>query len=224
MIEGSITDKKSGKLLLKQSRYLSSGRPSKEQDNVVWNVPMVMKIDGKEIPILLDEREKEFEIEAIKTSKYVHLNANSKGFYATQYDASMLNDILSNLDELTAIDKLMLIRELSALSKSGYTADATVRLLDLILASKQETSATVWDALLTAASEMNKLIDNDKEMQPKFDQIMVGILTPIYEALNKWGEDDTEDQIKDKERADVFRYDVHLRCHDGRCHFENFVG
>ena len=172
---------------------------------MVWNVPIVMKIDGKEIPILLDERENEFEIEAIKTSKYVHLNANSKGFYATQYDAQMLNDLLANLNELTPIDKLMLIRELSALSKSGYTEDATERLLDLILASKQETSATVWDALLTAASEMNKLIDNDKEMQPEFDRIMVDTVTPIYEALNKWGDDDTEDQKKDMERADVLR-------------------
>ena len=42
-------------------------------------------------------------------------------------------------------------------------------------------------------------------MQPKFNQIMVGVLSPIYEALNKWGDQDTEHQKKDMERADVFR-------------------
>eukprot|EP01083_Nonionella_stella_P286878 976436_1 len=123
VIEGKISDKANGKLLLKQSRYLSSGKPSKKEDNTIWNVPIVMKIDGKIVRILLDSREKEFTIPEIKNCKYVHLNANSKGFYCTQYDPSMLSSLFANNDSLTDTDQLCLIRDLKALSKSGYMSD-----------------------------------------------------------------------------------------------------
>ena len=205
VIEATISDKKNGKLLLKQSRYLSSGRPSASEDSVVWNVPIVMKVDGKTIRILLDEKQKEFTIKEIATAKFVHLNADSKGFYCTQYDKEMLNALLSNLSSLTDIDRLCMIRDLGALSKSGYMSDATEALLNLIKASKNEQSCIVWDELLSAASSLNHLIDGEVKTQDAFNEIMCDILTPIYNSLNKWGDDDDEKQKKDVERADVFR-------------------
>jgi len=205
VIEATISDKKNGKLLLKQSRYLSSGRPSKSEDAIIWNVPIVMKLDGKTIRILLNEKEKEFTIKEIATAKYVHLNADSKGFYCTQYDKSMLNALLSNLSSLTDIDRLCLIRDLAALSKSGYMSDATEALLNLIKASKNEKSCIVWDELLSAASSLNHLIDGEDKTQDAFNEIMCDILNPIYTSLNKWGDEDDEKQKKNVERADVFR-------------------
>eukprot|EP00484_Ammonia_sp_Unknown_P001996 CAMPEP_0197023626 /NCGR_PEP_ID=MMETSP1384-20130603/4294_1 /TAXON_ID=29189 /ORGANISM="Ammonia sp." /LENGTH=884 /DNA_ID=CAMNT_0042451869 /DNA_START=21 /DNA_END=2675 /DNA_ORIENTATION=+ len=205
VIEAEITDKANGKILLKQSRYLSSGRPSKEEDNVVWNVPIVMKIDGKTVRILLDAKQKELVVDEIKTAKYVHLNANSKGFYCTQYNKEMLAALLTNLSDLNDLDKLCLIRDLKALSKSGYMADATEQLLSLMMACKDQQSYIVWNEILSTAADINHLINNDAKIQEKFNAIMCKLLTPIYEYLNKWGDDDDEKQKADIQRTDVFR-------------------
>eukprot|EP01084_Bolivina_argentea_P055125 101081_1 len=205
VIAASVSDKNSGKIVLKQSRYLSSGRPSKEEDNVVWNVPIVMKIDGAIVRVLLDEKEKEFVIGEIVDSTFVHLNANSKGFYCTQYDVEMLSALTSNKKALTDLDQLCLIRDLKALSQSGYVEDATQQLLDLIVASKGETSYIVWNELLSAASAINHLIDGEEDVQMQYNQIMCSVLRPIYENLNKWGDEDDEKQKEDIQRTGVFR-------------------
>ncbi len=208
VIEAKISDKANGKLLLKQSRYLSSGRPSPNEDNIIWNVPIVMKIDGKIVRILLDSKEKEFSINEIQNSKYVHLNANSKGFYCTQYDNNMLFSLFANNNDLTDTDQLCLIRDLKALSKSGYMFDATQQVLNLFLASKDEKSYIIWDAILSAAADIDHLIaadEADHDLKEKYNAIMCDLLTPIYNSLNKWGDGDDEKQKGDIQRNDEFR-------------------
>ena len=204
VVNAKIIDKKNGKILLKQCRYLSSG--DNDSDDTIWNVPIVMKIDGKDIRILLDEKEKEFIIKEIKNCKYIHLNSNSKGFYLSQYDEKMLSSLLSNINDIIDIERLCLIRDLKALSLSGskYMNNATQKLLDLIIASKNEKSCIVWEELLSAANDINKLIDNDEKYQNKYNKIMCDTLLPIYKTLNN-EEKEKDEKEKDSEKRDVLR-------------------
>eukprot|EP01084_Bolivina_argentea_P062069 113501_1 len=208
LIDAIITDKKNGKILLKQSRFLLSSMSDdekKDMDETIWNVPIVMKIDGKLIPILLTKSEEEFTVKEIINAKYVHLNADSKGFYCTHYSKVMLNYLVKHLDYLSDIDRICLIRDLKALSKSTneYANDATQQLMNLLLASKSERSNIVWDELLTVATEIYEIMNQETKI--KFDTIMRDLLFPIYLYLNGWGDDDSAEQKQNIERKDVFR-------------------
>merc|ERR1719361_3233383 len=143
--------------------------------------------------ILLDQREKSFDIP--KEAKFVHINANSTGFYCCAYDAKMSSDISSNLSSLSQIDRMCLIRDTKALALSGVEG-ATVQLLNIVAASKDELDYPVWNVLLTAMHDVEHIVDGDEQIMKDINQLMVRTLTNIYKKL---GMDPAEEQKDDKE-------------------------
>ncbi len=77
---------------------------------------MNIKMNGKIKKILFDSKEKEFGININNMSEleYIHINANSNGFYCYNYDNKLLKLLNSNLQKLTIIDKIFLIRDTKA--------------------------------------------------------------------------------------------------------------
>merc|ERR1719361_2451144 len=143
--------------------------------------------------ILLDQREKSFDIP--KEAKFVHINANSTGFYCCAYDAKMSSDISSNLSSLSQIDRMCLIRDTKALALSGVEG-ATVQLLDIVAASKDELDYPVWDVLLSAMGDVVHIVDGDEQIMKDINRVMVNTLANIYKKL---GFDPVEEQKDDKE-------------------------
>lgn len=195
----SVSKVSDTKILFKQSRYLSSGKATEEQNKTVWNVPINIKIDGQNVikKILLDTREKEFDIPELKNAKFFFINANSTGFYCSQYSTELLGHLLSNLSQLTSRDRICLVRDLKALAKSGVNG-ATSMLLDLIYASKNELEYNVWNELISAANDIYHIIDNDNNIAPKFNQIMQNVLSNIYNTLS-WDKSEKNEEEKKSE-------------------------
>jgi len=181
-----------GTLTLKQQRFLISGD---DEEKTTWNVPMCLRVEGEDKiqQILLDEAEKTFDVS--KSAKFVHINADSTGFYCCNYDEGMTEQISSNLSSLSQIDRICLIRDTKSLAVSGVPG-ATVKLLGIVAASKDEADYPVWDALLSAMADVVHIVDGDEEIMKDINAIMVKTLGGIYKKL---GFDPAEEQKDDKE-------------------------
>jgi len=155
-------------LTLTQFRHLSSGKLTPEQEKVTWKIPVKLRI-GNETKRVLFEKKKEV-IELPKNAKWVHLNADSIGFYACQYDKGMMDSLTEALQKkdqnLTELDKVCLVRDSLAIAESGAPG-ATENLLNLIISFKNDQSQPVWDTVLTAASSIRHIIDTDEELGKK---------------------------------------------------------
>jgi len=191
-----------GTLTLKQQRFLISGD---DEEKTTWNVPMCLRVEGEEqiTQILFDEKEKSFAVS--KAAKFVHINADSTGFYCCNYDEQMSEQINSNLTALSQIDRICLIRDTKALAVSGVPG-ATVRLLDIVVASKDETEYPVWDALLGAMSDVVHIVDGDEQIMKDINAVMVRTLSGIYKKLGFDPAEEQKDENKEDETtAGLFR-------------------
>ena len=145
-----------------------------------------MRIEGQKdvTSVLLDCQEKTFDIP--ENAKWVHLNADSKGFYCAKYDNDMmaaLSAAVKNGDKsLTAIDKVVLIRDTSGLAEAGEDG-VTVQLLDIIFACKNETVDAVWDSALEAAGNIAHIIDDNDKIMEDFNTVMRNTLETIWNKL-----------------------------------------
>ncbi|ETN99417.1 hypothetical protein RFI_38064, partial [Reticulomyxa filosa] len=140
------------KLTLTQIRHLSSGKLTSDQEKVIWSIPMKLRIGHETITVLF-ERKKQV-VDLPKNAGWVHLNADSTGFYACQYDKGMTDTLASALQKgdkhLTELDKVCLVCDSLAVAEL-VVPGATENLLNLIVSFKNEKSYPVWYTLLNAA-------------------------------------------------------------------------
>ena len=77
---------------------------------------------------------------------------------------------------------MCLIRDTKALAASGVKG-ATIKLLNLIIASENETEYPVWNELLSAMDDILHIVDNDEDIRKSINNIMLKTLGNIYKKL-----------------------------------------
>ncbi|KAG0343893.1 Aminopeptidase 2 mitochondrial [Podila humilis] len=157
-------------LTFKQSRYLSSGDLSAAEDTARWTVPLGVEpvpshskdsimLTGDSTTIKLD-----------KGGNY-KVNAGYNGFFRTAYPPSALARISSSIkakDPLfTASDRVGLLADLGALSKSGHVK--TSLLLGLLESLVDEDQYVVWVAI---AERVNVISSVFYEQPADFQQAL----------------------------------------------------
>ncbi|KAF9427522.1 Aminopeptidase 2 mitochondrial [Podila epigama] len=136
-------------LTFKQSRYLSSGDLSATEDTARWTVPLGLEplpADYKSSPPMLTGDSTTVKLD--KGGDY-KVNTNYNGFFRTAYPPSALARISESIkakDPLfTAGDRVGLLADLGALSKSGHVK--TSSLLGLLESFENEDQYVVWVAI-----------------------------------------------------------------------------
>eukprot|EP01084_Bolivina_argentea_P279212 477320_1 len=186
-------------LSLKQERFLTEKDGDKKEDETVWTVPMNLRItEGNKYHSILFNGGREQSFVLPKETQFVHINADSTGFYCCNYGRGMSASLSNNLSSLSIIDRMCLVRDKRALATC--VSGATVELLDLIVASKDETEYSVWNALLSAASDIAHICDEDEEIMDAMNAIMVDTLSNIF---NKLGFE--EEKEEDETTSGLFR-------------------
>ncbi|KAF9217277.1 Aminopeptidase 2 mitochondrial [Podila verticillata] len=136
-------------LTFKQSRYLSSGDLSAAEDTARWTVPLGLEPvpnHGNSSPPMLTG-----DSTTVKLDKGGHykVNADYNGFFRTAYPPAALARISESIktkDPLfTSSDRVGLLADLGALSKSGHVK--TSSLLGLLESFKDEDQYVVWVAI-----------------------------------------------------------------------------
>ncbi len=130
------------KLELTQARFFSSTISKREtKDTTIWSIPL----DG----MLMDKKSMTLDVNG-------KLNKGETSFVRIDYP----RDYLRKLNNLSAADRLGLIRDSFALAQSGDSP--TTFALELALIYQDEEDYTVWSELTSHLSQLDSLLDDDK--------------------------------------------------------------
>ncbi|TBU29067.1 peptidase family M1-domain-containing protein [Dichomitus squalens] len=166
----TVTEKEGG-IHLRQDRFLETGPADPKDNETIWTIPvnlLTVGPDGKAVvnnDILLNEREKFIPLD---TSKPYKLNADTTGFYATQYPPERLAKLgqqaVAENSPFSLSDRIGLVFDALALAKAGYAPVSSA--LELISILKTEKEHLVWSAIATNISlivstwyENNQVVD-----------------------------------------------------------------
>lgn len=174
----TLTEIGSGILKLDQSRYLSTGDTTPENDTAVWPIPIGVGLKGyMDIP-LLDT--KQGFVGGVDYSFY-KLNKNTTGFYRTKYPPGQLTKIAMRLDKLSVSDKIGLIGDTGALAKSGEVRSSS--LLRLLGIFTKETNYLVWSQVLSSLGTVQSIFSADPAIREGLRKFTLSLISPAVEEI-----------------------------------------
>jgi tricorn protease interacting factor F2/3 len=155
--------RKSGnKLNLSQERFLLS--PENDSTNL-WPVPMTIRINKEQKRFLMDQREREIDLDADSLITDINLNVNQTGYYVTLYDESLYDLIAKRFETFNDYEKAGMMNDLFQLLKARrIEPELYFRFVEL-LSDKHEGYGTVWSVanqlrLLDAIANESRLVRN----------------------------------------------------------------
>ncbi len=129
-------------------------------------------------------RSKTFFIPAPST--WFKMNSNETGLYRTNYDPMLLEKLYLPIEkkEISAVDRLGIIRDLFSLAESGITP--TTRALETCLLYKNETEYIVWIEIISGLRYIANILAGTKS-EESFRKFAREILSKIVEKVD-WEE------------------------------------
>lgn len=128
-----------------QNRFLSTGDPSPEEDQMLWHVPLALKVPGAVNKTLVLPGIRAMNVDNMNASIW-KLNADTMGVYRVAYTPSHLEKLgRSPPGFLSVEDRTGLLDDAFALAQAGYTKTSAA--LALSHAFRNETSQLVLQAM-----------------------------------------------------------------------------
>ncbi|KAL8286510.1 hypothetical protein RQP46_004527 [Phenoliferia psychrophenolica] len=154
----SVVETSSG-LEIRQARFLSTGKPSAEQDTVLWHVPLglVSVKDGKARVTrqVMTTRETILPLKGVANLSY-KLNSETTGFYRVSYSPERLSKLGDEAGKsgsaFSTSDRMGLVQDAIVLAASGYSL--TSGALTLISKLGGETENLVWGCISDALAKL----------------------------------------------------------------------
>jgi puromycin-sensitive aminopeptidase len=148
------------KINISQQRFFSSPL-SKFADKTLWQTPVSIAASAKAKPVNNFLEAKSKTILAPK-GNWFKINAGETSFFRTQYSPALLQKLASPVltKKLPAVDRLGIVRDLSALSEAGEIS--SVNTLEFISNYKNETDYTVWIELASGLADLKNLLYQEK--------------------------------------------------------------
>ncbi|VWL85015.1 M1 family metallopeptidase [Oceanivirga miroungae] len=171
--------KENDKLVISQKQFFIGEHVDK---NRMWQVPLNSNYANmpetlKEKEIVIDNYSKLREENGVS----FRLNDTNTAHYIVNYDDELLNDILSDLDKLDEITKLQILQDTRLLAEGGYIS--YVRLLDLLVKFKNESSYLVSSMLSSIIASIKVFITPNSDVHDKFQKIVNEVFRLSYERL-----------------------------------------
>eukprot|EP01083_Nonionella_stella_P065979 173349_1 len=169
-------------LSLTQSRFLSTGKPKPEDDEVVWKIPLLIAVSGEAEPQKFLMTERSMKLELAGDVKWYKLNATASGVYRVNYPIEAIERLKEAVrsKELSALDRMNLISDVASMAKAGYCSATLV--LELAKAFEAEDSQPVWAVVASSLASIKAILRNDP-CKDKFDEFGRGIFASISELL-----------------------------------------
>ena len=144
-----------------------------------WTIPICFK--GGACQLLLDNSRNNGAILATPASPFLYANDGDKGYYRTEYAAPLLAAIVASAETgLTAPERIGLLGDRWALMRAGQGTVGDF--LDLALAVKQDSDATVLGTALGRVGAIGSLIATDDDRE-RLDKVVRREFGPVYAAL-----------------------------------------
>jgi puromycin-sensitive aminopeptidase len=172
-----------------------------ERSDRRWHVPIFLRagINGRTFAktILLSDRQSSVELPG--KPDWVVVNAGAHGFYRVRYSADLLESLRRDPQkQLSAVERFGLVSDTWAATLAGLTA--LPEYLDLIGGLRDETDINVWTAVLGAAHQLNRIVDDAQRRV--LQERLRAILLPAVERLG-WAARPGENELESQLRGDL---------------------
>lgn len=191
-----------GQISITQSRYLSTGDVTAEEDQVTWWVPL--NFQGKKNKTGVDASSLTTKEDTIRDvdDDFYKINTNTTGFYRVNYPPARLLKLGSQVDRLSVEDKIGLIRDAGALSLSGHST--TPGLLAFIEGLQSETNFHVWSAILDSLGTPKSVFHEDGPIRDGLKAFVLKLVSPAAEKIG-WEYPGDEDFLTVQLRARLIK-------------------
>ncbi|KAJ2305989.1 hypothetical protein IWW55_001663 [Coemansia sp. RSA 2706] len=187
-------------LQLRQTRYLHSGKPSADEDRVVWWVPLGLATSESEAAHdILHTRTGSVEIP--RGARWFKLNYDNAGLYRVCYSRTALQRLAVAIrqGELRTVDVVGILNDTMALVTSGYLR--TSALLDMISSFKTVDGYVVWQILgYFLESLLLTWADKSAVIRDQISGLALSLFAPKAAALG-WTHRANEDPLVARLRA-----------------------
>ncbi|OAA77705.1 aminopeptidase 2 [Akanthomyces lecanii RCEF 1005] len=173
----------SGRLTLKQSRFLAADDMKPEEDETIWWIPLGFRSlpDDKQVPSMIPAlSERETSVDVPDELLYL-LNGPGTGFYRVAYPTDHLTKLGRRQDALSAVEKLTILNSASALAFSG--SGSVVSLLGFMQAFADETDSQVWLRMMRDFSRLRHRFNDDAEILPGIKALTCAVISNMVKEL-----------------------------------------
>ncbi|CRK41705.1 hypothetical protein BN1708_008534 [Verticillium longisporum] len=187
---------------LEQHRFLTTGDVKPEDDQVLYPVFLNLRTkDGVDGDLTLKSRDSSFKLG--EAGEFFKINANSAGFYRTQYTSERLEKLGNAADKLTVQDRVGLVADASALATSGYQKTSASLGLFRALSSAGESEFLVWDQILSRLGSIRMAWIEDQHIVDAIMKFQQEITSPLVDKLG-WEFSSTDGHVEQQFKALVF--------------------
>ena len=149
---------------LEQTRFLSDGSVTAEDDTTLWCIPLLFATSGStsQEAVVMDKKQQTFVIpvspSTTSTSRpWVKINAGQKALIRVAHSAEMISRMQECITEVAPVDRAALLLDAYALAKSGQAPLETV--VAILRALEEETSSIVWSAIAGVLGGLHLLME-----------------------------------------------------------------
>lgn len=190
---------------VRQDRFLSTGKPTAEENETEWHVPLFIREGDKvDRSVALNKREAEFPLSDVSNSNW-KLNAETAGVYRVLYSPERLTKLGVEASKSNSAfslnDRIGLVNDAFVLAKAGN--GPTSGALGFINQLKDEKEYLVWSAIGTSLANLSSVwAEESSSVREKIDALRRKLFSPLVEQLgfdNKEG--DSPDVLQLRELA-----------------------
>ena len=164
------------KLKLTQERFFTSSHGA---DASLWPIPLDANIP--ELPKLFDAKESTVNLK--NPNELIILNQHDYAHFITHYDDQLLARILDAVqtNQLTVEARLAFLRNTLMLNRADVIISD--KLIDILLAYKDETSELGWSLMANILGELRKFNQPDSVEDNKLDQFVIQLASKEFARL-----------------------------------------
>jgi len=189
-------------IIVRQDRFLASGRPKEKDNQTVWQIPLNLANLGSNGKLEVDRtillKEKEMEI-PLDTSKPYKLNHNNSTFCRVLYPPERLAKIAQQAASKPPIfslnDRIGLVHDVFALAGAGYTYVSVALNLVHHLGEGEE-EFLVWQGMREPLSNLVAIWWEDDILHDLFRKFRMSLYSPLVVKLGYDYNDDESPNVK----------------------------
>jgi len=193
----TVTQEKSGTLILAQQRNTPDGILVGDEINQIWSIPIkystsknpILEIDGP----IMSKRVMELNVGGLGENDWININAGAAGFYRVQYSPELLNKFVPHIKSKTIpiADRMRLFTDLVDIVNSNRTSieDAS----EFLKLFGYEDSYEAW---LRMSFDIPR-VENHFASNKDYQKFIVDFVAPELENIGKVPRDDDSEDVRD---------------------------
>jgi aminopeptidase N len=177
-----LGDKAGASVPVRQNRFLTSDQAAGGEAKLqqTWTIPLCLKDAGCK---LVEPTTAEVDLGPGAGAGILFANGADKGYYRTVYSADEMKAINAGVEtQLTAPERIGLLSDRWALMRAGMGSVGDY--LDLALAVKFDSNATVVDDALTKVEQVQKLIADEADRE-RLNEVVRREFGPVYASISR---------------------------------------